>query len=163
LFLKIVKGDSGMPELTSKDSVSYSRHLLVEARHLLLKVRQKELKPYHISPQQSNILDFIYRGDRKATLSEIAKYTGRGINTVSQQLIRMEKDGLVKKEREVPKSTLLSFELTEKGSTIYKNISTMESINTIMLVLNEEERQRFISMLKKIIDKAKQVNGQYEV
>ena len=92
-----------MQESALKNSITYSRQLIVEARHHLLKARQRELKPYHISPEQSNILDILYCIGRKATLSEIAKHTERGVNTVCQQMIRMEKDGLVRKEREVPK------------------------------------------------------------
>jgi DNA-binding MarR family transcriptional regulator len=65
------------------------------------------------------------------------------------------KEGLLKKIRETPKSTLLSFELTEKGFDAF-NFSNdrIKADREIMSVLSEEERQQLISMLNKIITKA---------
>jgi DNA-binding MarR family transcriptional regulator len=70
------------------------------------------------------------------------------------QMMRMEKDGLVRKTRETPKSTLLSFELTEKGQQICKDIYKVVSDKLIISVLSEAERQQMISMLNRIIDAA---------
>jgi len=53
----------------------------------------------------------------------MARYTDREINTLSMQMMRMEKDGLVRKTRETPKSTLLSFEMTEKGQKFVKTFT----------------------------------------
>ena len=143
-----------MQESALKNSITYSRQLIVEARHHLLKARQRELKPYHISPEQSNILDILYCIGRKATLSEIAKHTERGVNTVCQQMIRMEKDGLVRKEREVPKSTLLSFELTEKGLDAFNKSKDWKTDKVIMSTLSKEELELLMALLSKIIKKA---------
>jgi DNA-binding MarR family transcriptional regulator len=71
----------------------------------------------------------------------------------------MEKDGLVKKTREVPKSALLKFELTEKGSNIEKRCNIKTSDKTIMSVLSEEERQQLISMMNKLRNKAIKYKG----
>jgi DNA-binding MarR family transcriptional regulator len=71
----------------------------------------------------------------------------------------MERDGIIKKVRETPKSTLLKFELTEKGQEIYKTCKKLKSIKTIMSALTEEERQQFITMLKKIIVKAEKYSS----
>lgn len=143
-----------MEKATPRDSRWYVRHYIGQARDLMIKARQKELNPYHITPQQASILIFLYHLGHKATLSELSKDTGRGINTLSPQMTGMEKDGLVKKGREVPKSTLLSFELTEKGREIAQSTMRIRSVETIMAVLSEEERQQMISMLQKIIGKA---------
>jgi DNA-binding MarR family transcriptional regulator len=63
----------------------------------------------------------------------------------------MERDGLLEKVREKPKSTLLRFQLTEKGIDIYKKSNEMKSDKTIMSVLTEAERQQLISIMKKVI------------
>jgi DNA-binding MarR family transcriptional regulator len=142
-----------MDEITAKDSSLYARLLLGRARHLMVKARQKELAPYHISPRQANVLFILYNLGHKATLSELAKHTDRENNTLSIQMTRMERDGIVKKVRETPKSTLISFELTEKGIDIYKFAKQSKTIKEIMSVLSEEERQELIAILKKIIEK----------
>jgi DNA-binding MarR family transcriptional regulator len=69
-------------------------------------------------------------------------------------MAKMEKDGLVKKSREVPKSTLLNFELTDKGREVFKKSSEQKADRAIMSVLSEDERQQLISMLQKIIVKS---------
>jgi DNA-binding MarR family transcriptional regulator len=66
----------------------------------------------------------------------------------------MEREGLVKKTRESPKSKLLRFELTEKGMESYKASHKSKSINVIMTALSEEERQQLIGLLQKVIGKA---------
>ena len=138
----------------SRNSYFYSRYLMGEARHFMLQARKKELAQYHVTPQQSYILFIIYTL-QKTTLNELAKVTNRGINTLSSEMSTMERDGLVKKTREKPKSTLLSFELTEKGIKVYKNSNKGKATIKIMSIFTEEERQQLISMLLKIIDKAK--------
>jgi DNA-binding MarR family transcriptional regulator len=57
----------------------------------------------------------------------------------------------LEKVREKPKSTLLRFQLTEKGIDIYKKSNEMKSDKTIMSVLTEAERQQLISIMKKVI------------
>jgi len=143
-----------MFEIASRDSGAYARLLIGRARHLMLNARQNKVAPYHISPQQAYLLFILQSLGHKATLSELAGYIDRGIKTLSMELTRMEKDGLVKKTRTTPKSTLLTIELTEKGFEIYKNTNNFKSDKAIMSFLSEEECQKLISMLNKIIIKA---------
>jgi DNA-binding MarR family transcriptional regulator len=105
--------------LEEKNSSIYARLLLGRARHLMLKARQKELMPYSISPRQANVLFIIHNLGHKATLSELAEHTDRGNNTLSAQMTRMVRDGIVRRVRETPKSNMVSFELTDKGNEIY--------------------------------------------
>ena len=145
--------DGIIEKASSQNSSFYSRYLICEAKHFMLKARKKELSQYHITPEQIQIIIIIYTL-HKTTLAELSKLTNREINSLSNQMSKMERDGLVKKTRETPKSNLLSFELTEKGYSFYaygKDRVTEE----IMSVLSEEERQQLISMLRNIIDKAK--------
>ena len=96
----------------------------------------------------------LYHIGHKATLAELSRYTDRGISALSIQLARMEKDGLVKKSRENPKSALLKFELTEKGLNIYHQTNEMKAYEAVMSVLSMEERQQLISSLQKIINES---------
>jgi DNA-binding MarR family transcriptional regulator len=131
-----------------------SRLLLGRARYLLVKARQKELAPYHVTPQQANALTIIEELGDKANFSELAKRTERKLNTLSIQMTRMENDGLIKKVRETPKSNQLAFELTEKGKNICREAKKIKSIKTIMSALTEEEHQQLRVLLGKIITKA---------
>ena len=140
-----------MEEVISKNSSLYSRYLIGRVRHFMNRTRQKELSPYGISPRQATVLFILYSLDRKVTLAELSKNTDRQINTLSLQITKMERNGLVRKVRETPKSALISFELTEKGKNTYKDTTKANSVEDIMSVLTEEERQQLISLLKKVV------------
>jgi DNA-binding MarR family transcriptional regulator len=140
-----------MAEITPQDSALHVRYLIGKARHTLFEVRRRELAPFGVSPRQANILTILDKLGRKSTLVEMAEYTDRGINTLSMQIMRMEKDGLVRKSRETPKSTMVSFELTEKGRQVCKDIYVVVSDKVIISVLSEEERRLMIWMLSRII------------
>ena len=141
-----------MKDLVPKNSSIYARHLIGRVRHLMLLARQKELTQYHITPNQFNVLQILYKLGQHATLAELSIYCYRGISNLSTQVTKMEKDGLVKKSRESPKSHLLKVELTRKGLACYQITKEIKSAKMIMSILSEEERQELISILKKIID-----------
>jgi DNA-binding MarR family transcriptional regulator len=145
---------ASLEEIAAKNSKLYSRILLSRARDLMLDIRQTELVPYQLSPRQAYILDILYNLGHKATLTQLAKYNEREANTISVQMSKMVKEGLVHKVRETTKSTLLRFELTEKGLEAYSYSKKQTSEKVIMGVLSEAERQQFIATLKKIIAKA---------
>jgi DNA-binding MarR family transcriptional regulator len=143
-----------LDELSVKDSRLYSRVLLSRARDLMLDIRQTELAPYDISPRQAYVLFILYHLGHKATLAQLAKHNEREANTISVQMTRMEREGLVKKVRQTTKSTLLMFEMTKKGIDVYHQSKKHTSEKVIMSVLSEEERQQFVATLQKIIHKA---------
>ena len=143
-----------MKEITEKDNRLYARLLINRARDSLLNARQKELAPFNISSRQAYILYILQNLGHKATLVELAEHNEREINTLSVQMTKMEKDGLVKKIRETPKSTLLRFELTEKGLEVYQQSKKMKTDKAIMSALTDEECSELISSLTKVISKA---------
>jgi DNA-binding MarR family transcriptional regulator len=69
----------------------------------------------------------------------------------------MERDGLVTKLRENPRSVLLKYELTRKGIDAYKISSKLKSEKAIFSVLSEEERQQLISILEKVITRSEKI------
>ena len=86
-----------MDNFASKDKSWELWVLLAQTRSVLYRVRQKELKQYNVSTEQSAVLFIIQAIGKKATPAEIARWLMRERNSVSSILGRMEKDGLVKK------------------------------------------------------------------
>jgi len=147
-----------MEGLAINDNSVYARYMLSRARYFMTRARRKELAPYHISARQIFMMDLIVNLKRKVTLTELAKYANRGIGSLSVQLTKMESDGLIKRTRENTTSTLLTFELTEKGLDIYYSCQKLKGISVIMSVLSDEELQQFIVMLEKISKKAEKIS-----
>jgi DNA-binding MarR family transcriptional regulator len=138
-----------------------ARQLLGRTKRLMLSARNKELAQLHISSNQALLLWVIYHHNfdhpgHKITLTELAKESDREKNTISLQMTAMEKDGLVKKIREVPKSNKLSFDLTEKGLDAFNQSKDFKIDKAIMSVLSKEELKMLMALLNKIIKKAKQ-------
>ena len=89
-----------------------------------------------------------------ATLSEVAKELERERNVISLQTALMEKDGLIKRTKNTPKSNLLKLELTEKGLDVIKASRSSESISKILGSLSKEDGQKLESILNKVLVKA---------
>ena len=136
------------------DNNTYQLWLLIgKIHHKRMLVRQRELIPYHISTRQLRILSVIRDLGSKATLTAIAKKVDRKVSVLSLQSIKMEKDGLIKRFRDIPKSRLLRIELTEKGLDLIKIDGKSKAMDEIMSVLSVTERRQLNSLLNKILSK----------
>ena len=82
--------------------------------HEVTLVRQKELRQFHIPVRQLYVLHNIQALGSKATISEVAKRVERKYHVVAKQVINMEKDGLIKRIKNTPKSNLLRLKLAQK-------------------------------------------------
>jgi len=145
---------TNLDEIAAINSKLYSRILISRVRDLMLDIRQDELAPYDISPRQAYILEILFKLGHKATLTQLAKYNEREANTISVQMTKMEKKGLVRKVRKSSKSTLLIYELTQKGLDTYQQTKKQTSEKAIMSALSGDERQEFMALLNKILAKA---------
>ncbi|MFZ2037202.1 MAG: MarR family winged helix-turn-helix transcriptional regulator, partial [Dehalococcoidales bacterium] len=132
-----------------------------EVSHTLFLARRKELSPYKIPVRQLQILRVIQALGSKATLSEVAKEPKRGLHVISRHTIKMEKDGLIKRTHETPKSNLLRLELTEKGLEMVKLARKSKAIDTILSFLKKEEREEMEFILGQILVKAKKYDSKY--
>ena len=127
--------------------------LIGDLHHKMVLVRQQELNEYNISTRQLRILRLIEGLGPEARLSEIAKIVQRKIDVVSRQTMTMEKDGLIKRIRDKPKSRLLRLALTEKGQELLDNIHRSKGMNEVLSVLTEKECQQIYSNLNRVMTK----------
>ena len=69
-------------------------------------------------------------------------------------LSRMEKQGLVKKVKDLDRKNLVRVCLTDKGRQVYHEAVKRETIVKILSCLSETEGQQLASSLKRLRDKA---------
>ena len=150
----ILEGMTTMKKIVPQDKSEYARYLLGRVRFFMTRARRYELIPYHVSPRQAYILFLLYTLGQSTTLKELAWQTDRKINTLSINMTKMERDGLVNKVREPPSSMQVRFELTQKGIDTYLNCNKDKSVKTIMAVLSEEENRQLTLILEKLVKKA---------
>jgi DNA-binding MarR family transcriptional regulator len=145
-----------MEKLTASVS-NYELWLLMgKLHHDVFLVRQKELSPYHIPPQQLNVLRTIQFLGEKATLSNIARELERKPNVISRQAAGMEKDGLIKRTNDTPKSRLLKIALTEKGRDMLNIRDESKIIDAAWSFLADDERQELYALLYRMSSKLKE-------
>ena len=125
--------------------------LMGKIHHKRILLRQRELNEYNIPTRQLYMLQAIRDLGSKTTISEIAKTVEREVESISRQMVSMEKDGLIKRTRVSPKSRLLKIELTEKGSQLAKISGKSKAMDKIISVLNTEEQQKLYSLLYRML------------
>lgn len=123
--------------------------------HSIFLIRANELRQYDIPARQLDVLHVIKDLGVKATLSEVAKISERQSHVISRQAVMMEKDGLIKRIKNKPKSNQLKLELTQKGINTVKISRQSEAIDDLFSSLTEEEHQQLKSVLDKLSIKLK--------
>jgi len=127
--------------------------LLSQAHDAIVKAIEKELRPIGISMIQAAVL-FIAKAADLATPAEISRWLFREPHTVSGLLGRMEKEGLVKQVKDLPRKNLIRIVLTERGEEAYKKSREMKVIREVMSSLSLRKRQSLRAYLETLRDKA---------
>ena len=127
---------------------------LVQTRRALYKVRAKELSQYDLIPEKESLMFVIQATGERATLAEISRWVLREPHTISHLVQTMEKEGLVKRVKDLDRKNLVRVTLTEKGKKAYLKTSKKGSVYRILLALSEEECQQMTKCLRKLRDKA---------
>ena len=124
-----------------------------DLHHKMFWLRQKELTRYNTTARQLHILEVIESLGSKATISTIAKAVNRKIDVISRQTMMLEKDGLIERTKEKPKSRLLKIKLTEKSLELLKIAKHSDAMREVLAVLNKEERKRLELILNRLSGK----------
>ena len=136
--------------------------LFSRTREVIMKVREKELREIGITRSEAAVLFIIDMLGGSATLEEISVWGFREGHSVSSQISRMEKEGLVKKVIE-SRGKNIKVEITEKGAQAHKLATEGDSIYGIFSSLSEEEQKNLFSQLVKLRKSAYQVLGIYRL
>lgn len=130
---------------------------LWRAAKAMLKVRQKELYRVKLSPAKTSVLHVVQSHDNRVTPAEISRELMRDPNTITELLISMEKDGLLKRVKDLPRKNMIRVELTDKGRESYSGTTTTQSIIEIFSVLSYEEQRQLMSLLNRVTVKAQEL------
>lgn len=124
--------------------------LVLRTFHIMQRARQRELNHFGITLRASAVLSTIMRLGDKATISNIANQLVLEEHSVSAQLTRMEKDGLIEKSKDKGKSKLIQVIITEKGYDFFTQGMERKATDSIMSVLTEEEKISLWTILAKL-------------
>ena len=128
--------------------------MLGRTRDALIRSRAKDLLVHGLTTRQSTILIVLEKLGDKATPAEISRWAFREAHTISDFLKRMERDGLIRRVKDLKRKNMIRVEITEKGHEAVHNAVKMESIHRIMPVLTEEEHRQLRALLEKLWNKS---------
>ena len=121
--------------------------------HAMYKARKKDLSKYGygFTPTVSAVLHIISTTGSKATISEISRWESREPHSTSELITRMERSGLVRRDKCSKGSKKIRIVMTEKGREAYNKSKKRTSIQRIIASsLSDEECQKMKIMVEKI-------------
>ena len=128
--------------------------LVQQVRDLLVKVMNDELSQRGITSRQVAVLNVIDIIGDKPTPKEIAARMLRQPHATSNLLIRMEKQGLVRRAVNPEMKNRINVTLTEEGRQVLEDASGTGAVSEIASCLTEDELKQLIVSLKKLRDRA---------
>jgi MarR family transcriptional regulator, organic hydroperoxide resistance regulator len=126
--------------------------LLSRVYHMIAKLRRLELAKYNIQPVQAYILFILNSLGGETSPTELARYAYEDKSAISDILIRMEKQGLIIKSKEVKGNQRVKVKITEKGTEALKLSSEREYLRRVMSALSPEKLEQLDSCLSLIRD-----------
>ena len=120
----------------------------------MARAREAELRESGISRIKAAALFVIKTLKVPATPAEISRWLFREPHTVSGLLDRMQKQGLVRKVKDLERKNLVRVVITEKGEEVYQQSREMKVIRKILSCLSTKERDNVKPCLEALRNKA---------
>lgn len=133
--------------------------LLRRTSRAIGKAVERELMEFDISTDTAAVLFTIVRQGGDATPASIARELLLEANSISEQLSRMQKDGLVRKVKDPVRRNRVLVALTEKGFKAYRESATFRSSRKAFGTLTAEERSILWDLLARLRDDASRQLG----
>ena len=130
---------------------------ITEVYDLICRARSVELRKLDLTAEKSKILRVLMVENGTSTINEISNLTLKRHNTISLIIKRMEKDGLVKREK-VDSSNRYKITITKKGINLFETMP-LNSIDLIFSALSSDEKETFLSLLDKLDKQTRHVLG----
>ena len=127
---------------------------LVHTNDAISRLRQRELKPYHISAEQTGVLSILRSAHDSLTPAEISRRLIRDPSSVTVILNRMVAKGLIKKAKDKIRKNLVRVTMTDKGVRLYNQILNKMCIYELFSALPDEHCAQLKTHLNTLLDKA---------
>jgi len=128
--------------------------LLHQACDAMSRARENEVRKFGISMMQAAVLFIVKAIDGPATPAEISRWLFRKPHAVSGLLDRMEKQGLVRKVKNLERKNMIRVVITEKGENAYQRSKNANATCSILSSLSAQERDTIRPYLETLRNKA---------
>jgi DNA-binding MarR family transcriptional regulator len=122
--------------------------MLRQTHDVILKLRQRELRQYDLTPEQAAALMVIHALGNNATTAEISRRLFRESNSMTVLLRRMEKRGLISKRPDSQRKNIIRISLSKKGLQAYHSSLKIENFNQVISKMQGAQRRQLGSLLE---------------
>jgi len=120
----------------------------------MVRAVENELRKVDLSMIQAAVLLLVKGAQEPVTPAKLSRWLFREPHTVSGLLNRMEKQGLVKKSKDLERRNLVRVTLTKKGEQAYQQQSDMRVIRKVLSSLSPKERDNLKTYLRTLREEA---------
>ena len=142
-------------ELTGKSASLKALLLLQRTRDMVFYCEDHVCSEYGLTVEQYTVLVAIKYFDDPVRPTDVGRWVGHKVNTVSMIVDRMVKAGLVKRIRDLPDRREVRLVITKKGEEAFKPATPVvwSLIEDITSPLSDEEKRTLIRLLEKVRDR----------
>jgi DNA-binding MarR family transcriptional regulator len=130
--------------------------LMNHTNYAMARQRELELAKFGITIEKHAILHVLTVKDGR-NIADISAVRSRQHNSIFTLVIRMEKQGLVKKVKS-PRSKEYRIFITEKGKDIYRQV-TSDSLDATFSALSPDDQQKLSQYLKLLLIRSLSLQG----
>jgi DNA-binding MarR family transcriptional regulator len=123
--------------------------LIAQTKDAILRARELEYARWGISNERRAVLLIIQNNGGCTTPVEIGRALFRELHSVTEMLVRMEKDGLVTRRKGTGRSKI-EVCLTQQGMDVFKQSLHNETDKSIFSCLTKKQRERLAQYLFKL-------------
>lgn len=136
----------------NEDEKTWERIFVTAAA--LHRARELELAAAEISLPQAAVLYFVSSSPEPITPMKLSRLIHKEPHTMSALLVRMEKQGLIKRTRDMERKNWVRVSLTKKGEAAFRRQLSERTAMNITARLSREEVAALNAVLRKLHDGA---------
>lgn len=128
--------------------------LLFQTRDLMLNLKRKELRKFGLTFEESTILIHIDKLGKKATPVELSRQLLRKHHSITGLLLRMEKKGLIIRNKDLKRKNMIRVSMTDKGKAMFHNAKDEDILERMAALLSDEQKKDMAAGLNVLRDEA---------
>lgn len=120
---------------------------IMQVADIFVKVRERELLPQNLSATSAAVLFFVDAMGKDVTPARISRMLLREPHSISGILIRMEKQGLIKRTKNMERKNYIRITLTAKGEKALQQAMKKEGTQQVLSRITAEQQKQLKASL----------------
>jgi MarR family transcriptional regulator, 2-MHQ and catechol-resistance regulon repressor len=138
---------------------NYGLWRLLDHTHFMIsRLREKELHEFGLTPEQAYILDILAHSNGTSTINNIIEITQRKHHSVSTQIERMARQGLIDRKKHSADLRQYDISITARGQALLDRV-TRDSFEKTFSCLQPDSKKELRKHLEYLLERAYGLHG----